>query len=189
MADVHVLVEGYAREGDELRVGSTVSLILDGDAAIVIDPGMVADRATLMRATRDAAIEPGDVTDIVFSHHHPDHTVNAALFEQARIHDVMATYRDDLWIDRDAEGFLVSPSVRLLATPGHTLQDVTTLVETDGGLVAFTHLWWTADGPADDPYAPDREQLRRQRERVLEIASFVVPGHGPGFTPGPSTPR
>jgi glyoxylase-like metal-dependent hydrolase (beta-lactamase superfamily II) len=189
MAEVHVLVEGYAREGEELRVWSTVSLILDGDAAIVIDPGMVADRAVLMRATRDAGIEPGDVTDIVFSHHHPDHTVNAALFEHARIHDVMATYHDDLWIERDAEGSRVSPAVRLLATPGHTREDVTTVVDTAEGVVAFTHLWWAADGPADDPYAPDREQLRRQRERVLAIASFVVPGHGPRFAPGPSTPR
>jgi glyoxylase-like metal-dependent hydrolase (beta-lactamase superfamily II) len=189
MADVHVLLEGYAREGEELRVGSTVSLIRDGDAAIVIDPGMVADRGALLRAVRATGVEPGDVSDIVFSHHHPDHTVNAALFERARIHDVMATYHDDLWIERDADGFHVSAAVRLLATPGHTREDVTTLAEADGGLVAFTHLWWTAEGPADDPYAPDRDELRRQRERVLEIASSVVPGHGPRFTPGPSTPR
>jgi glyoxylase-like metal-dependent hydrolase (beta-lactamase superfamily II) len=27
------------------------------------------------------------VTDVVFSHHHLDHTVNAALFPAARIHD------------------------------------------------------------------------------------------------------
>lgn len=189
MAEVHILNEGYVREGEELRVGSSVSLVLDGEAAIVIDPGMVAERATLLEAVRQAGVEPGAVTDIVFSHHHPDHTVNAALFENARIHDVMATYRDDLWIEHDAEGFPVSPAVHLMATPGHTREDVTTLVETDDGVVAFTHLWWAADGPPDDPYSHDREELRRQRERVLEVASFVVPGHGPRFTPGPSTPR
>jgi glyoxylase-like metal-dependent hydrolase (beta-lactamase superfamily II) len=115
--------------------------------------------------------------------------VNAALFRRARIHDVMAIYIDDLWIDREADGFEVSPSVRLLATPGHTAQDVTTLVEAAGEIVAFTHLWWSAEGPADDPYAPDREQLRRQRERVLAVASSIVPGHGARFVPDGTTPR
>ena len=44
----------------------------------------------------------------------------------------------------------MSPGVTLLETPGHTPQDVTTMVDTADGPVAFTHLWWMADGPADD---------------------------------------
>ena len=189
MAELHVVAEGYVREGDELRVGSTVSLVIDGDQRIVIDPGMVADRAILVDAIRAAGVEPGDVTDLVFSHHHPDHTVNAALFPAARIHDVMAIYQGDRWHDRGAEGARVSPGVRLLATPGHTREDVTTLVETDDGVVACTHLWWASDGPADDPYTFDRDELRRQRERVLDVADHVLPGHGPRFTPDDATPR
>ena len=55
--------------------------------------------------------------------------------------------------------------------------------------VALTHLWWTGDGPADDPCSTDREQLRQQRERVLALATLVVPGHGAPFRPGESTPR
>ena len=79
--------------------------------------------------------------------------------------------------------------MRLLATPGHTPQDVSTLVTTDDGLVVCTHLWWTAEGPADDPYAPDRALLAAQRERVLGLAPvLLVPGHGAPFAPGPSTP-
>lgn len=52
------------------------------------------------------------MTDVVFSHHHPDHTVNAALFPSARIHDHWAIYQGDLWISREAEGAVLSPSVR-----------------------------------------------------------------------------
>ena len=37
-----VLHEGYVgRDGDDGRVAGTVTLILDGDAVIVVDPGMV----------------------------------------------------------------------------------------------------------------------------------------------------
>ena len=189
MAELHVVAEGYVRDGDELHVGSTVGLVIDGDRRIVIDPGMVADRAALLSAVRAAGVEAQDVTDLVFSHHHPDHTVNAALFPNARIHDVMAIYEGDRWVDRDAEDARVSPGVRLLVTPGHTREDITTLVETDDGVVACTHLGWSSDGPADDPYTFDRDELRRQRERVLELADDVLPGHGPRFTPGGTTPR
>ena len=42
-ASVHVLHEGYVgREGDDERVAGTVTLILEGDAVIMVDPGMVA---------------------------------------------------------------------------------------------------------------------------------------------------
>jgi glyoxylase-like metal-dependent hydrolase (beta-lactamase superfamily II) len=189
MPELHVLFNGYVREGDDLRVAGTVSLIRDGDALVIVDPGLVPDRSVIVDPLLELGVEPADVTDIVFSHHHPDHTVNAALFPNARIHDVMATYLGDLWIDRPAEGFEVAPGVRLLETPGHTREDITTLVETHDGVAALTHLWWTSDGPADDPYTFDREVLGTQRERVLELASLIVPGHGEPLTPGPGTSR
>jgi glyoxylase-like metal-dependent hydrolase (beta-lactamase superfamily II) len=189
MAELHILREGYVREGNQLRVGSTVGFVRDGDALVVIDPGMVTNVAAILDPLAALGVAPQDVTDVVLSHHHPDHTVNIALFPNANIHDVQATYRDDLWIERAAEGFRVSPGVSLIETPGHTPQDITTLVTTDDGVVAFTHLWWAADGPADDPYAPDRDMLRSNRERVLGLASAIVPGHGPRFVPDAETPR
>jgi glyoxylase-like metal-dependent hydrolase (beta-lactamase superfamily II) len=44
----------------------------------------------------------------VFSHHHPDHTLNAALSPAARFHDHWAVYHHDLWTDRRAEGVALS---------------------------------------------------------------------------------
>ena len=190
-ARVEVLFSGYAGPGDDgaLRVGGTVTLVRDGDRVIVVDPGMVPARAAILDPLIALGLTPDDVTDVVLSHHHPDHTVNVALFGEVPVHDVQAVYQRDSWTRRPAEGLALSPSVRLLATPGHTPQDVTTLVGTVDGLVALTHLWWTAEGPADDPYAPDRDVLRAQRERVLAVADLVVPGHGAAFVPSGSTPR
>ncbi len=70
-------------------MAGTVTLILDGDAVIVVDPGMVASREALLAALAAHGPQAGDVTDVVFSHHHPDHTVNAALFPAARIRIVI----------------------------------------------------------------------------------------------------
>ena len=184
-ARLDVLFTGYAAE----HVAGTVSLVRDGDRIIVVDPGMVPSRASILNPLEKLGVSPSDVTDIVLSHHHPDHTVNIALFGEIRVHDFQAVYHRDSWDARAADGVHLTPSVWLLATPGHTPQDLSVLVGTTEHVVVLTHLWWTDQGPLDDPYAPDADTLRLQRERVLAMADLVVPGHGPAFTPGPGTPR
>ncbi|WP_369227916.1 MBL fold metallo-hydrolase [Streptomyces sp. R39] len=184
-AEFHVLTAGYAHD----RVASTVTLLTEGDTVAVVDPGMVADRQLILGPLAGLGVAPQEVTDVIFSHHHPDHTLNAALFPEARFHDHMAIYRNDVWEDREADGYTISPSITLMATPGHTAEDISTLAATEQGLVVFTHLWWGADGPADDPLAPDRDQLRAAREKVLALnPTLIVPGHGAPFAPSPSTP-
>ena len=175
--------------GDDERVSGTVTLIIDSGSVIVVDPGMVASRQALLNALASHGPEPADVTDVVFSHHHPDHTVNAALFPAARIHDHWAVYQADRWIDRDADGVLLSPSVRLLRTPGHTAEDISTVASAPDGVHVCTHAWWSAEGPEDDPLGTDQVALRASRERLLSFATVIIPGHGAPFRPGTDSGR
>ena len=188
MAQVDVIFPGYVREGGQ-RVGGTVSLVRDGNATIVIDPGLVPNRSAILDPLIELGVLPELVTDVIFSHHHPDHTLHAALFPMAKFHDYWAIYKGDYWHSRPAEGYRLSPDVRLMETPGHTPQDITTIVETPQGVVAFTHLWWNEDAPPEDPLATSSEGLHAGRERVLAVAEWVVPGHGPMFRVGPKTQR
>jgi glyoxylase-like metal-dependent hydrolase (beta-lactamase superfamily II) len=183
-AAVHVLHEGYAgKDGDDERVAGTVTLIVDGDAVIVVDPGMVASREELLAALGGHGQAAGNVTDVVFSHHHPDHTVNAALFPNARIHDHWATYVGDRWLDRDADGLELAPSVRLLRTPGHTPEDISTVASTPDEVYVCTHAWWGEDGPTPDPLGDSDDELQASREKLLAIATIIIPGHGAPFRP------
>lgn len=181
---VRVLFEGYAEPG----VAGTIGYIRDGGRRIIIDPGMIPRRAALLGPLAREGVSPDRVTDVIFSHHHPDHTLNAALFPRARFHDFWAIYKNDVWESRPAEGFHVSPHVRLLETPGHTPQDITTLVETVDGTYAFTHLWWDRTGPPEDPFATNSDLLHKNRARVVELARWIVPGHGAAFATDSSTP-
>lgn len=184
-AEVHVLHEGYVGlEGDDERVSGTVTLIVDGEAVIVVDPGMVADRGALLAALAAHGPRQEDVTDVVFSHHHPDHTVNAALFQNARIHDHWAIYQGDRWLDRDAHGAVLAPSVRLLRTPGHTSEDISTVASTADGVYACTHAWWSAAGPEEDPLGTDAAALKASRDLLLKVATVIIPGHGAPFRAG-----
>jgi hypothetical protein len=50
-ARVHILQDGYVREEDDgEHVESKITLIVDGDVVVVVDPGMVASREALLAA-------------------------------------------------------------------------------------------------------------------------------------------
>ena len=185
MPEYQLLSPGYVMRGDELRVGSSVSLIKTDGALIIVDPGMVSARRVITDALLDAGHEPEEVTDIIISHHHPDHTINAALFPRAEVVDAWAHSRGDRWDDHDGDGHRLSPHVWLIMTPGHTAEDLTLLAETDDGVVACTHAWWRTDRtPEVDPGANDQAVLDASRQRILEEADLVVPGHGEPFATG-----
>jgi glyoxylase-like metal-dependent hydrolase (beta-lactamase superfamily II) len=177
-ARLDILFTGYAAE----RVAGTVSLVRDGDRVIVVDPGMVPSRAAILDPLEELGVSARDVTDIVLSHHHPDHTVNIALFRNAEVVDFWARYRDDLWLDHDGDGHHLGPNSELWLTPGHTEEDATLVVRANDGVYAMTHLWWRTDRtPEIDPLASDQAAIERGRARVLAAADVVIPGHGAPF--------
>ena len=178
MTSVHLLHAGYAGH----RVASSVVLVRDGDALLVVDPGMVASRSRILDPLRELGVVPEAVTHVVLSHHHPDHTLNIALFPEAEVVDFWARYKDDVWLDHDGDGYRPSPRSQVWLTPGHTNEDMTLVVDADDGVYAMTHLWWREDRtPEEDPLAVDNEAIRRGRMRVLEAADVVIPGHGGAF--------
>ena len=183
IARLDVLFVGYVGE----RVAGTVSLVRSGNVTAVVDPGMVPARSAILDPLAALGIDPAEVTDVILSHHHPDHTVNIALFENARVQDHWAIYDKDRWDPRQAEGFEVAPGVELMETPGHTPQDITTLVTTEDGVAALTHLWWH-ERANTDPLAFDLDALHHNRAKVIEVASLIVPGHGVSFVVDAQTP-
>jgi glyoxylase-like metal-dependent hydrolase (beta-lactamase superfamily II) len=181
MTSVHVLHPGYIRDGGA-RVGGSVTLVRDGDALIVADPGLVASRRLILDPLAALGVVPEAVTHVFLSHHHPDHTINVALFPNADVIDFGSIYRGDEWLAHGGDGWQMAPHSQLWLTPGHTEEDASLVVEANDGVYAMTHLWWGADRtPEIDPYAPDQAMLEQQRARVLTAVDVVVPGHGDPF--------
>ena len=178
MTKVDLLHAGYA--GD--RVASSVVLVRDGDARIVVDPGMVAHRDRILDPLRNLEVAPEAVTHVFLSHHHPDHTINVALFPNAEVVDFWARYVGDEWLDHDGDGYRLSPNAQLWLTPGHTAEDASLVVEADDGVYAMTHLWWREDRtPEVDPLGDDQAAIEVGRARILAVADIVIPGHGGPF--------
>jgi glyoxylase-like metal-dependent hydrolase (beta-lactamase superfamily II) len=170
-------------------VASTCTLVRDGDRTIVVDPGMATGAEAIVGALARFGVRPEDVTEVVLSHHHPDHTMYAGIFPMAAVHDHWAIYRGTDWEDSECDGRVLSTSVQLARTPGHTAEDLVLIAGTPDGLVVTTHSWFHADSAAEDEDPENLEQLRESRRRILEVADLIVPGHGPAFKPSAATPR
>jgi hypothetical protein len=170
------------------RFASTVTFVRDGTALIVVNPGVVAGAESILRPLRHLGVRPEAVSDVVLLCARPSHIVNAGLFPGARLHDATAVYQNDRKARRRADRFLISPSARLIETPGDCPDDLTLLVATAGGIVAVTHLWSSRFDGAERPSGGDQGALRRAKTRVLGVASRIVPAHGAAFRAGPDTP-
>jgi len=178
VTSVDLLHAGYA--GD--RVASSVVLVRDGDARIVVDPGMVSHRRVILDPLAALGVTPESVSHVFLSHHHPDHTINVALFPNAEVVDFWARYVGDQWLDHDGDGYHLAPRSQLWLTPGHTDEDASLIVEADDAVYAMTHAWWRGDRtPEIDPYSPDQAVLEASRKRILGVADIVIPGHGEPF--------
>jgi glyoxylase-like metal-dependent hydrolase (beta-lactamase superfamily II) len=170
-------------------VASSCTLIRDGDRAIVVDPGMAPNADAILGPLAALGVPPEAVTDVVLSHHHPDHTIHAGHFPNAAIHDHWAIYRGTDWEDSECDGRVLAPSVLLARTPGHTAADLAVVAGTPDGIVVCTHSWFNAETSVEDEDPDDAEQLHASRREILEVADRIVPGHGPAFVPTDATHR
>ena len=187
-ARVDILLEGSLTSTGG-GVASSCTLIRDGDRAIVVDPGMAPGVDAILGPLAALGVPPEAVTDVVLRHHHPDHTMHAGHFPNAAVHDHWAIYRGTHWEDSECDGRVLTPSVRLARTPGHTPEDLAVIAGTPEGIVVCTHSWFNAETGVDDEDPDDGEQLHASRGAILEIADRIVPGHGPAFVPTEATQR
>jgi len=192
MAEIKILIEGYAKKenGTELA-SSTAALIQENGLNIIVDPGM--NRKLLLRALKKENLSPSDISYVILTHCHLDHSLLAGIFENAKILDDGAIYSWNGKIE-EHDGKVPGTDIKIIKTPGHDMFHCSVLVETERfGKVAIAGdvFWWSDEEKQktdreslmkhEDPYVKNKEQLMESRRKVLEIADYIVPGHGKMF--------
>ncbi len=186
MAEVKVLIEGYSVSDGEEFSCSTVTLIKDGDLIIIVDPGTMKDQAILIKKLREENLTIGDVNVVCVTHGHPDHYRNVGMFPKAKLLEYWG-----LW-DRDSVEDWESPfskDIEIIKTPGHDDAAITLLVKIDQGKIAVCGdvFWWTTSEKQEvdinkkDPFAKNQKRLVDSRKKLLEVADYIIPGHGKMF--------
>ena len=126
------------------------------------------------------------------THYHPDHILLIALFENATYFDGDIIYEEDK--ETEYEGILPDTNIEVVLTPGHAHEHASLIVETEdlGTVVVGADVfWWVADEEQivdtelllkkEDPFTKDREALIESRQKLLDRADWIIPGHGKMF--------
>ncbi len=180
MAEVKVLLQGYnSEDSGEENACSTVSLVKDGEIVMVVDPGTMKSQDLLIEALKKENLSKEDVNWVGITHSHMDHYRNIGMFPDAKSLDYYGIWDKDS-VDDWKEEF--SENIKIIKTPGHDRTSITLLVKTEKGNVAICgDVFWEKGLPVDDLYASDKEKLEKSREKVNELADYIVPGHGDIF--------
>ena len=187
MAEVKVLIKGYAKEIENGWIAnSTVTLIKDNGKKIIVDPGV--HRGKLIEALEKEGLSLEDIDYVVISHGHTDHCILAGAFPNAKILNNYEIYDNDEQLEHNNK--IPNINLEILQTPGHAEDHCSVVVNTDKGVcvVAGDVFWWKDDeeqivniNKEEVVHPGNMIQLVESRKKVLEIADFIIPGHGEMF--------
>jgi len=176
MAKVKILVKGYTTKDGQGNSCSTVTLIQDNNLNIIIDPGTLKDKKILINTLKKENLTIEDINYVFITHTHIDHCKNMGIFPNAKILGYWSLWEKDSPSEWNPN---FSEDIEIIKTPGHSLESLTFLVKTEKGIIAIVgDVFWKKDFPEEDPYASDKEKLKKSRELVLKKANFIIPGHG-----------
>ncbi|XP_007245128.3 metallo-beta-lactamase domain-containing protein 1 [Astyanax mexicanus] len=185
---VSVLKEGYctAQPDGTFRADGTISLIT-GPRTVLVDTGGPWDRELLIRRLEERSLSPADVSVVVGTHGHSDHIGNLNLFPEATVVVGCDISRGDTYLPNQlAEGqpYIIDDHLSVIPTPGHTGRDVSVLVKgTSAGTVLVAGDLFECcddeDSWKDLSENPELQEIGRQK--ALQEADVIIPGHGPLF--------
>lgn len=206
--DVDIVVQGYPGKSvchGGLGWSSVVLLRAHGRIAL-IDTGGFSMRTMLLKRFAERGLQPADITDLLLTHSHHDHSVNWTMFPHARIvigADELAWSLQVPWgetpvpelyvrelkdwktVHLAREGEEVFPGVTAHLAPGHTPGHLVYVLRTAERTVVFTgdaakNRAELVSGTTDMTY--DAAVSKASIEMIWRLwrerpGTIVVPGH------------
>ncbi|XP_054287229.1 metallo-beta-lactamase domain-containing protein 1-like isoform X2 [Macrosteles quadrilineatus] len=152
---VHVLYDGYSKmvSESEMEANGTCTLI-KGRLNLIVDTMTPWDKDVIVTALGKHGVNVNQIDYVISTHSHSDHTGNNNLFLKAKhIVGFSISYKHKYTIHPFDEGDLFERE--------EDLED--------------PELWRTVAGSQ----SPERQE--ENRNKVLRLANYIVPGHGPMF--------
>jgi glyoxylase-like metal-dependent hydrolase (beta-lactamase superfamily II) len=191
MDELKMIIQGYAQKeaSGRYHATSTTVLIRSGGKLVLFDPGMNPNELKAAFDQENLKIE--DIDIVVVSHSHLDHTRNRRLFDKAKFLDLFSLYKSAKKSGKKI--YIPGTTIEVIHTPGHTDKHFSLLVDTSEGKYAIAGdvFWWEDNEEQKldtlslightDPVAKDQAVLQSTRKKLLDMADFIIPGHGRVF--------
>jgi N-acyl homoserine lactone hydrolase len=163
--------------GKILDARSSVSLIIAERRKILVDSGLKGEENTIIEGLADYGLEIRDIDTLINTHFHNDHVGNNYLFSGA-----------DIIFPR--EGDKIAPGVRIIETPGHSMDSISVVVDSRIFDSMQTIVIAGDALPTFGNYikmVPPALHINRELAilsmlKILRIADIVIPGHDNPFS-------
>jgi len=159
--------------GRILDARSSVTLIIRGQHTIIVDSGLCGEEELILRELAKLGIDPEEVKSIVNTHSDVDHCGNNYLFSRAKTL-------------KAKEGEVIAPGVWVMETPGHSIDSISVVVETDDGASQSKTVVISGDAlPTFGNFIKnvppalhiDRDLSIASMRKIIALSDIVVPGH------------
>lgn len=192
MYEVHVLFVGYCRPTEDGTLANCTCTLIKGPKNIIVDTMTPWDGKRLINAIEKHSIQCSDIDFVISTHGHSDHTGNNNLFLNAkhivgRCVSYQHMYFDDSTFFNSDGVYKIDENVRVVSTPGHTLSDVSIIVETAKESIGIVgDLFENEDDIMDETIwlnagSENPNLQRKNRKTIMELVDWIIPGHGPMF--------
>lgn len=193
MTSFNILIEGYAYEGDngDYFASPTTLYLESSGIKIIADPG--TSRKKLTSSLKKEKISIGELNYVFLSHYHPDHFLNLSMFPNIPVIDGTTIWDGDKETP-NTTGKIPNTDIEILPLPGHTQENCALVFESKefGRTIFCPDIFWWEDEKQKvddyqelvnriDPFAVSMKDLISSRKKVLEIADYIIPGHGKVF--------
>ncbi|MBF0345287.1 MAG: MBL fold metallo-hydrolase [Nitrospirae bacterium] len=155
---------------------------------LIVDTGSPFDMGVILDSLDREGLGVDDIDYVVCTHGHSDHIGNNNLFQGAIFIVSYDISKGDLYTVHDFAHtpYVLDDDLSVVATPGHTAQDVSVVVKTSLGIVAVAgDLFESKEDLEDDSLwrqcSVNQAVQLKHRQSILQIADYIVPGHGTLF--------
>lgn len=176
MPEVFLVKPGSIKRDEDGRIldaRSSVTIIACGQHTIIVDSGAEGEEELIRREMVRIGIRPEEINTLVNTHSHPDHCGNNHLFSRAMILDAK-------------DGAVIAPDVRIIATPGHSMDSISVAIEVIGA--ESQKLVIVIPGDALPTFGNflknvppalhvDRNLAVDSMRKIVSLSDIVIPGH------------
>jgi len=178
-----------------LKINSTITLI-QGEKNIIVDTGWFFTNEKIINSLKDLNLITDDIDIVVLTHTHIDHTMNTYLFDRSLIYAKFASEYFGQYHDPQkgvlnradvVDGSKLMKGVEILLTPGHTGDSLSVVVDTEDGKIVIAgdaiadKEWIDLDKKPNEALIYSLEEYDKSRRKILDIADYIIPGHGDMF--------
>ncbi|XP_030761000.1 metallo-beta-lactamase domain-containing protein 1 [Sitophilus oryzae] len=190
--EIKVLLPGFSRLNGNVMEANCTCTLIKGPQNIIIDTRTAWDGAAIVESLNNVGLSPNDINYVICTHGHSDHVGCNYLFTKA-IHIVgfSISKGETYMLSPDfsnEEEYVINQNIKVIPTPGHTLQDVSVIFKDKNNLVyaivgdlfenendLLNELIWINAG------SDNIELQRHNRLKIMDIADYIIPGHGAMF--------